>query len=113
MRDMCRKRRRHGDDELGAVLHRSVEVRNCNDSYSTWSPAWWLTQPKRARGTTRRSRHWPAVAFTPSPWLATRPPGNDRLVDVVRTGITATRSTQTRGEDSVPSETRRTEEHHW
>jgi len=35
MRDMCRKRRRHGDDELGAVLHRSVEVRNCNDSYST------------------------------------------------------------------------------
>jgi hypothetical protein len=33
--DMCRKRRRHGDDELGAVLHRSAEVRNCNDSYST------------------------------------------------------------------------------
>jgi hypothetical protein len=33
--DMCRKRRRHGDNELGAVLHRSAEVRNCNDSYST------------------------------------------------------------------------------
>ena len=25
--DICRKRRRHGDDELAAVLHRSAEVR--------------------------------------------------------------------------------------
>jgi hypothetical protein len=58
-------------------------------------------------------RHWPsycAHALAAAGDSSTT--AIDRLVDVVRTGITSTRSTQTHGEDSAPSETRRTDEHH-
>ena len=39
-------------------------------------------------------RNWPAIASTPSPRLATLHPAIDRLLDLVWTGITSTRSTQ-------------------
>jgi len=110
--DICRKRRRHGDDELAAVLHRSTQVRKLQrqllDLIST------LVADAAGAGAVRQDV--PAEELASYCVHALAAAGNfsttamDRLLDVVWTGITSTCSTQTNGVDSAPSETGRTDE---
>jgi AcrR family transcriptional regulator len=112
--DICRKRRRHGDDELAAVLHRSPQVRKSQRQLHDLISA--LVADAAEAGAVRQDV--PAEELASYCVHALTAAGDssttaiDRLVDVVRTGITSTRSTQTHGEDSAPSETCRTDEHH-
>jgi AcrR family transcriptional regulator len=111
--DICRKRRRHGDDELAAVLHRSTQVRKSQrqllDLIST------LVADAAGAGAVRQDV--PAEELASYCVHALAAAGNssttamDRLLDVVWTGITSAPSTQIHGVDSVPSETGRTDEH--
>ena len=111
--DICRKRRRHGDDELTAVLHRSTQLRKLQrqllDLIST------LVADAAGAGAVRQDV--PAEELASYCVHALAAAGNssttamDRLLDVVWTGITSTPSTQTHGVDSAPSETGRTDEH--
>jgi len=97
--DICRKRRRHGDDELAAVLHRSTQFRKSqrqlDDLIST------LVAEAAAAGAVRQDV--PAEELARYCLHALAAAGNssttaiDRLLDVVWTGITSTPSTQTDG----------------
>jgi AcrR family transcriptional regulator len=110
--DICRKRRRHGDDELAAVLHRSAQVRNLQRQLldlisglvADAAEAGAVRQDVPAEELASYCVHALAAAGNSST------PAIDRLLDVVWTGITSTRSTQTRG-GSPPSEPGRTDEH--
>lgn len=110
--DICRKRRRHGDDELAAVLHRSAEVRNLQRQLLDLISG--LVAEAAEAGAVRQDV--PAEELASYCVHALAAAGNssttavDRLLDVVWTGITSTRSTQTRG-GSPPSEPGRTDEH--
>ena len=97
--DICRKRRRHGDDERAAVLHRSAQVRKSqqqlHDLIST------LLAEAAEAGAVRQDV--PAEELANYCVHALTAAGNssttaiDRLIDVVWTGITSTPSTQTHG----------------
>ena len=104
---ICRKRRRHGENELGAVLHRSPQVRKAqhqlHDLIST------LVADAAEAGAIRQDV--PAEELAGYCVHALAAAGNlssaavDRLVDVVWTGITSIPSTQTRGPHRIQSET--------
>jgi AcrR family transcriptional regulator len=111
--DICRKRRRHGDDELAAALHRSPQVRKSqrqlHDLIST------LVAEAAAAGTVRQDV--PAEELASYCVHALAAAGNssataiDRLIDVVWAGITSTPSTQAHRRHTGPSQTGRTEAH--
>lgn len=109
--DICRKRRRHGDDELAAVLHRSTQVRKLQRKLLDLISA--LVADAAEAGAVRQDV--PAEELASYCVHALAAAGNssttavDRLVDVVWTGITSTPSRQTHGVDSASSETGRTD----
>jgi AcrR family transcriptional regulator len=111
--DICRKRRRHGDDELAAVLHRSAEVRKSqrqlhdliSDLVADAAAAGAVRQDVPAEELASYCLHALAAACNSSTTAI------NRLLDVVWTGITSTPSTQAHGGRSAPSETGRTNEH--
>jgi AcrR family transcriptional regulator len=94
--DICRKRRRHGDDELAAVLHRSAEVRKLQRQLLDLLSG--LVAEAAAAGAVRQDV--PAEELASYCVHALAAAGNssataiDRLLDLVWTGITSTRSTQ-------------------
>ena len=107
--NICRKRRRHGDDELAAVLHHSHQVRKSqrqlHDLIST------LVADAAEAGAVRQDVPDEELASYCVHALAAA--GNssttaiDRLLDVVWTGITSTPSTQAHRRHSAPSGTGR------
>ncbi|HEX6757086.1 MAG TPA: TetR/AcrR family transcriptional regulator, partial [Propionibacteriaceae bacterium] len=103
--DICRKRRRHGDDELAAVLHRSTQVRKLQRQLLDLIAA--LVADAAEAGAVRQDV--PAEELASYCVHALAAAGNssttavDRLVDVVWTGITSTPSKQTHGVDSASS----------
>ena len=94
--DICRKRRRHGDDELAAVLHRSPQVREAQRQLLNLIAG--LVAQAVAAGAVRQDV--PAEELGSYCVHALAAAGDssttaiDRLLDVVWTGITSTRSTQ-------------------
>jgi AcrR family transcriptional regulator len=111
--DICRKRRRHGEDELAAVLHRSAQVRKLQQQLLDLISG--LVADAAEAGAVRHDV--PAEELANYCVHALAAAGNssttamDRLLDVVWTGITSTPITQTLGVDSPPTETGRTDEH--
>jgi AcrR family transcriptional regulator len=95
--DICRKRRRYGDDELAAVLHRSAEVRKFQRQLLDLISG--LTADAVEAGAVRQDV--PAEELANYCVHALAAAGNspttaiDRLLEVVWTGITSTRRTQT------------------
>jgi AcrR family transcriptional regulator len=95
--DICRKRRRYGDDELAAVLHRSTEVRKLQRQLLDLISG--LTADAVEAGAVRQDV--PAEELANYCVHALAAAGNspttaiDRLLGVVWTGITSTRRTQT------------------
>jgi AcrR family transcriptional regulator len=94
--DICRKRRRHGDDELSAVLlHRSAEVRKLQRQLLDLISG--LVAEAAAAGAVRQDVPAEEVASYCVHALAAAGDSStaiDRLLDLVWTGITSTRSTQ-------------------
>jgi AcrR family transcriptional regulator len=94
--DICRKRRRYGDDELAAVLHRSAEVRKLQRQLLDLISG--LTADAAEAGAVRQDV--PAEELANYCVHALAAAGNssttaiDRLLEVVWTGITSTRRTQ-------------------
>jgi AcrR family transcriptional regulator len=94
--DICRKRRRHGDEELAAVLHRSAEVRKLqrqlldliSDLVVEAAAAGSVRQDVPAEELASYCVHALAAAGDSSTTAI------DRLLDLVWTGITSTRNTQ-------------------
>jgi AcrR family transcriptional regulator len=111
--DICRQRRRHGDDELAAVLHRSPHVRKSQRQLHDLISA--LVADAAEAGAVRQDV--PAEELASYCVHALAAAGNssstaiDRLLDVVWTGITSAPSTQTHGRHSAPSEAGRADEH--
>jgi AcrR family transcriptional regulator len=111
--DICRKRRRHGDDELATVLHRSPQVRESQRHLHDLISG--LVADAAEAGAIRQDV--PAEELASYCIHALAAAGNasttaiDRLLDVVWTGITATCSGQAHGVHSAPSETGRANEH--
>ena len=93
---ICRKRRRHGEDELAAVLHRSAEVRKLQRQLLDLISG--LVAEAAAAGAVRQDV--PAEELANYCVHALAAAGNssttaiDRLLEVVWTGITSTRRTQ-------------------
>ena len=94
--DICRKRRRHGDDELAAVLHRSAEVRKLQRQLLDLISG--LVAEAAAVGAVRQDVPAEELASYCVHALAAAGDSStttiDRLLDLVWTGITSTRSTQ-------------------
>jgi AcrR family transcriptional regulator len=94
--DICRKRRRHGDDELAAVLHRSAEVRKLQRQLLDLISG--LVAQAAATGAVRQDVPAEELASYCVHALAAAGDSSttaiDRLLGVVWTGITSTRSTQ-------------------
>ena len=94
--DICRKRRRHGDDELAAVLHRSAEVRKLQRQLLDLISG--LVAEAAAAGAVRQDVPAEEMASYCVHALAAAGDSStraiDRLLDLVWTGITSTRSTQ-------------------
>jgi AcrR family transcriptional regulator len=101
--DICRKRRRHGEDELAAVLHRSAQVRKLQQQLLDLISG--LVADAAEAGAVRHDV--PAEELANYCVHALAATGNspttaiDRLLDVVWTGITSRPSTQTTA-DIVP-----------
>jgi len=93
--DICRKRRRHGDDELAAVLHRSAEVRKLQRQLLDLISG--LVAEAAAAGAVRQDVPAEELASYCVHALAAAGDSSttaiDRLLDLVWTGITSTRST--------------------
>jgi hypothetical protein len=73
--DICRKRRRHGDDELAAVLHRSAQVRKLLQQLLDLISG--LVADAAEAGAVRQdvpAEELASYCVTPSPRLATHPP---------------------------------------
>jgi AcrR family transcriptional regulator len=93
---ICRKRGRHGDDELAAVLHRSAEVRKLQRQLLDLISG--LVAEAAASGAVRQDV--PAEELASYCVHALAAAGNsstmaiDRLLNLVWTGIASTRSTQ-------------------
>src|SRR5215216_7904498 len=104
--DICRKRRRHGDDELAAVLHRSAQVRKLQRQLHDLISG--LVAEAAAAGAVRQDV--PAEELASYCVHAIAAAGNssttavDRLLDVVWTGITSTPSTRPYRGHSAASE---------
>jgi AcrR family transcriptional regulator len=102
--DICRKRRRYGDDELAAVLHRSAEVRKLQRQLLDLISG--LTGDAAEAGAVRQDV--PAEELANYCVHALAAAGNssttaiDRLLEVVWTGITSTRRTQSHVRHSAP-----------
>jgi AcrR family transcriptional regulator len=102
--DICRKRRRHGDDELAAVLHRSAPVRKSQQQLIHLLSG--LVAEAAESGPVRQDV--PAQELASYCLHALAAAGNssttavDRLLDVVWTGITSTPSTPAHGGHSGP-----------
>jgi AcrR family transcriptional regulator len=94
--DICRKRRRHGDDELAAVLHRSAEVRKLQRQLLDLISG--LVAEAAAAGAVRQDVPAEELASYCVHALAAADDSSttaiDRLLDLVWNGITSTRSTQ-------------------
>jgi AcrR family transcriptional regulator len=111
--EICRKRRRHGDDELAAVLHRSAQVRKSQRQLHDLISG--LVAEAAEAGAVRQDV--PAEELANYCVHALAAAGNSstaaiaRLLDLVWTGITSRPSTQTRGRHHAPSETGRADEH--
>jgi AcrR family transcriptional regulator len=92
--DICRKRRRHGDDELAAVLHRSAEVRKLQRQLLDLISG--LVAEAAAAGAVRQDVPAEELASYCVHALAAAGDSSttaiDRLLDLVWTGITSTRS---------------------
>jgi len=94
--DICRKRRRHGDDELVAVLHRSTQVRKLQRQLLDLISG--LVADAAGAGAIRQDVPAEELASYCVHALAAAGDSSttaiDRLLDVVWTGITSTRCTQ-------------------
>jgi len=94
--DICRKRRRNGDDELSAALHRSAEVRKLQRQLLDLISG--LVAEAAAAGAVRQDVPAEELASYCVDALAAAGDSSttaiDRLLDLVWTGITSTRSTQ-------------------
>jgi AcrR family transcriptional regulator len=94
--EICRKRRRHGDEELAAVLHRSAKVRKLQRQLLDLISG--LVAEAAASGAVRQDV--PAEELASYCVHALAAAGNsstmaiDRLLKLVWTGIASTRSTQ-------------------
>jgi AcrR family transcriptional regulator len=94
--EICRKRRRHGDEELAAVLHRSAKVRKLQRQLLDLISG--LVAEAAASGAVRQDV--PAEELASYCVHALAAAGNsstmaiDRLLNLVWTGIASTRSTQ-------------------
>ena len=108
--DICRKRRRHGGDELAAVLHRSPQVREAQRQLLNLIAG--LVADAAAAGAVRQDVPAEELASYCVHALAAAGDSSttaiDRLLDVVWTGITSTASTRSHGGPSTPSEPGRT-----
>jgi AcrR family transcriptional regulator len=111
--DICRKRRRHGDDELAAVLHRSAAVRKLQRQLLDLISG--LVAEAAAAGAVRQDV--PAEELASYCVHAIAAAGNssttavDRLLDVVWTGITSTPSTRPYRGHSAASDPGRANQH--
>ena len=110
--DICRKRRRHRDDELAAVLHRSTQVRKLRrqllDLIST------LMADAAGAGAVRHDV--PAEELASYCVHALAAAGNSSTTAMDRLSTSSgpespTPSTQTHGVDSAPQRDHRTDEH--
>jgi AcrR family transcriptional regulator len=94
--DISRKRRRHGDDELAAVLHRSAEVRKSQRQLLALISG--LVAEAAAAGAVRQDVPAEELASYCVHALAAAGDSStaaiDRLLDLVWTGITSTRGSQ-------------------
>jgi AcrR family transcriptional regulator len=111
--DICRKRRRHGEDELAAVLHRSAQVRKLQQQLLDLISG--LVAEAAEAGAVRHDV--PAEELANYCVHALAAAGNssipavDRLLDVVWTGITSTPRLSPTAALMAPSEPRRTNQH--
>jgi AcrR family transcriptional regulator len=94
--DICRKRRRHGDVELAAVLHRSAELRKLQRQLLDLISG--LVAEAAAAGAVRQDVPAEELASYCVHALAAAGDSStmaiDRLLDLIWTGITSTRSSQ-------------------
>lgn len=94
--DICRKRRRHGDDELAAVLHRSPQIHKAHRQLLDLISG--LVAEAAAAGAVRQDVPVEELASYCVHALAAAGDSSttaiDRLLDVVWTGITSTPITQ-------------------